>query len=141
MTSNNTVVSMDTQLLLDKIRRMGIKLEEKRAELKELIEEVETLKNNISDAMELVNLDEFTIPLGEEEVVIKQNRRTINKFDKEALAKRAGSSVSELNYTGVARLVEDGVVSANDVDVAYKEHTYTFITAKRRALDPNRKNK
>ena len=138
MTSKNTVVSMDTQALLDKIRRMGIKLEEKRAELKDLIEEVEALKNNISDAMELVNLDEFTIPLGEEEVVIKQNRRTINKFDKEALAKRAGSSVSELNYTGVARLVEDGVVSADDVDVSYKEHTYTFITAKRRAYVPNK---
>lgn len=125
---NNTVVHMTMEQKVAKMARVGERIMDIREDIKTATAQLEGLKDSMAILMKDINVGEFVIPLGEEELVIRVNNRTVKSLDKDELARKTDVARSEINYASISKFVEDNMLSADDVEKAHKNKEYSFIT-------------
>lgn len=128
MENNTTVVNMTTEQKLAKMARMGEKMITLNEDIKLASAQLGGLKDSMAILMNDIGVNEFIIPLGEDELLIRVNNRSVKSLDKDELARKTDTSRSDINYATISQFVEDEVLTANDVEQAHKIKEYSFIT-------------
>lgn len=122
---------------------ININVNMKHSEANGLFGEIQELKRKKANAEELIEqktkqIIEHIIEHGNvlayknnEPYVLTVGYRHTNKFDKAQLASDTGSSETELNYVGVAELVEQKSVSAKALEDYYKLESTRTLKARK----------
>lgn len=111
-----------------RIASLGENLIQIREQIKDLEFQAQQIKDEIGIELEAVNIDELVIPLGEEEIVVKNNKRVTKSFDKDGLAGDIEVDRDLLDYYGISKLVDAGKVAPEKVREFQIEKTSTFVT-------------
>ena len=84
--------------------------------------------------------DEVIFPVSQDqEIVVKVNRRITKPFNKDGMSAETGVPREELDYKGVAELVDSGTVLATTVAKYQGQNNCEFVTVRRRAAKLKKK--
>lgn len=97
---------------------------------RDLNDQIERLKKDIQSEVEKTGIDSLEIPLGDQVVLIKMNRRVTKSFDKNTLASELEMDRSVLDYYGISQLVEEGVIDSEVVKGYQVEKESKFISVR-----------
>jgi hypothetical protein len=121
--------SLETKVLGYARNLLGIN-EQRRV----LAENADILKDGLFRSMQEANTGEIIILVGDQEIVIRNNVRFNKPFDKEGLAGETGIEKSELHYAGIASFVDEGEITAMQVEKFQSDNRSEFVTVRVRKV-------
>lgn len=122
------------------LSRLAVQLLETNAEKRKLEARADFIKEHIYQALVEMNKGEVIIPVGsDEEIVVRNNVRTTKSFDKDGLAELVYVDREDVDYAGVAVLVDEGKVTANRVAEFQHENRSEFISVRTRKVIKKKK--